>query len=179
MILRAVVPQKKAVDQRTSRQARMQQWKGQAFYLHHSKAIATCIAFSFVYHSRHPNLSLIPTILTSNEGFVVFLYDSEKDVFLKCGLPWKQKYLLVLWAVLNHKLFLNSAKVNVTLRFEYHKNNGRQNLKNVAPQAMRYMVEHLQRPVSSFQQLLHADTVDLRSGEWKLFEIANSSIDPA
>lgn len=134
-----------------------------------SQAIATCIAFSFVYHSRQPNLTLIPTILTSNEDFVVFLYDSEKDVFLKCGLPWEQKYLLVLWAVLNHKLFLNSAKVNVNLRFGYHKNNGRYTLKNVAPQDMRYMVEHLQRPVSSFQQLLHADTVDLRSGEWKLF----------
>ena len=134
-----------------------------------SQAIATCIAFSFVYHSRHPNLTLIPTILTSNDGFVVFLYNSEKDVFLKCGLPWKQKYLLVLWAVLNHQIFLNSAKMNEQLKFGYHKNEGRYTLKNVAPRDMRYMADHLQRPVSAFQQLLHADTVDLRSGEWKVF----------
>ena len=131
-----------------------------------SQAIATCIAFSFVYHSRHPNLTLIPTILTSNEGFVVFLYNSEKDIFLKCGLPWKRKYLLVLWAALNHQLFLNSAKVNEQLKFGYHQNEGRYTLKNVAPQDMRYMADHLQLPVSAFQLLLHADTFGLRIGEW-------------
>ena len=131
-----------------------------------SQAIATCIAFSFVYHSRHPNLTLIPTILASNEGFVVFLYNSEKDVLLKCGLPWRQKYLLVLWAVLNHQLFLNSAKVNEQLKFGYHQREGRYTLKNVAPQDMRYMADHLQLPVSAFQLLLHADTFGLRIGEW-------------
>ena len=130
-----------------------------------SQAIATCIAFSFVYRSRHPDLTLIPTILTSNEGFVVFLYDSQKDVLLKCGLPWKRKYLLVLWAVLNHQLFLNSAKVNEQLKFGYHKNEGMHTLKKVAAEDMKYMVGHLQRPMSAFQSLLHADTYGLRIGK--------------
>ena len=134
-----------------------------------SQAIATCITFSFVYRSRHSCLTLVPTILTSNEGFVVFLYDSEKDVLLKCGLPWKREFLLVLWAVLNHQLFLNSAKVDANLKFGYSKNNGKYSLKKVAPEKMKYLVEHLQRPTSTFQQQLHADTVDLKGGGWKVF----------
>ena len=129
-----------------------------------SQAIATCIAFSYVYHSRHPDLTLVPTILASNEGFVVFLYDCKKDVLLKCGLPWKKKYLLVLWAVLNHQLFLNSANVNEQLKFGYHKHEGRHTLKKVELEEMKYMVDRLQSPVTAFQHLLHFDTFGLRIG---------------
>lgn len=79
--------------------------------------------------SRHT--LVMPTKLVSNEGFVMFLYNSETDVLLKCGLPWKQKFSLVLWAVLNHKLFLNSAKGDANLKFGYGKNNGNHSLKKV------------------------------------------------
>lgn len=134
-----------------------------------SQAIATCIGFSFVYRSRHPKLiKFVPTILTSNQGFVVLLYDSEMDVLLKCGLPWSRQFLLVLWAVLNYQLFLNSAKVNGNLKFGYSKNNGRYTLKKVAPEKMKYLVECLHRPSSTFQQQLYSDTIYLRSGGWKV-----------
>lgn len=148
MILRTVVPEKKK-DLSPGKEGKT--GKGMSAT---SQAIATCITFSFVYRNRHPNLALIPTILTCSEGFVMFLYDSEGDVLLKCGLPWKQKFLIVLSAVLNYKLFLNSAKVNLDIKFGYHNKvitSGRHTLKNVTPYDKNYMVAHIQGPTSAFQ----------------------------
>ena len=108
-----------------------------------SQAIATCIAFSFVYHSHHPKLTFVPTILTIAKGFVVFLYNSVEDILLKCGLPWRQECLLILWAVLNYQLFLDPTNVNLTLKLGYHNHNGKCTLKNVPSPTRGLPLDHI------------------------------------
>ncbi|KAK3091897.1 hypothetical protein FSP39_023538, partial [Pinctada imbricata] len=84
------------------------------------QAVSQAIVFSFIQKSRHPEYSnhLIPTIAISPSSFTIIMYDSQNDILLCLnesslfeGNELSIPSLIILWLVLNYKLFCNGIDI--------------------------------------------------------------------
>ncbi|XP_068708988.1 uncharacterized protein [Montipora foliosa] len=117
------------------------------FGSHFSQAFATAVTFSYVYHyklsaetnSACPSFlptvqvsprgyrpSFLPTVQVSPRGYQIFIYDCLQDVMFANNYFWTRSSLILLWAILHHRLFfpaqLDSNLGNRVTKFGYGNN---------------------------------------------------------
>ena len=80
-----------------------------------SQAVGTCVVSSFIERNLHPDKqTAVPTIVIGQHRFQVCLYDCEHDILLVSSPillahpkeRLSRHALLLLWLVINHRLFL-------------------------------------------------------------------------
>ena len=74
---------------------------------------------------------------------MVFIYDSVNDVMMKAGFSWKQSNLVVLWAALNYRLFLDTSKIRMDLKFGYHGVNSKRSLQALSADKLAYRSQEI------------------------------------
>ena len=90
---------------------------------HIGQTVARAITYAHIQNRRHPqNNKLIPTLNVSSDGFYAIFYDSEKDYLLHSeAFHWNVASIVILWAILNHRLFCSHEEITNIVECGYQK----------------------------------------------------------